>query len=358
MLLPMIEALRNAHPHARIECAVQVPMGSLLRLVPSLDHVYEFSGNSRPTTNPWLELRTTVTVLRRFWQTLRHVHPTTCIVPRWGSGFRDLLVAYLTQAPTRIGFAANDFDRSQPPGGYRDALLTRHVRGAQRMREPTRFLFLLEQAGVLPPMDRTMIEVQPNPSMRHIADTVEWPALAVRFGVDPQAPLVVIAPGASAARRMWPIDRWATVIAELHSYGYTVALLAGPSDAIFARQLYNSIPLDRRAQTTLVAGVSTLPESTCLIAHSRLFIGNDSGPGHIAGALGVPCLILFIAAEGADPDGPSAPERVRPLGEHIVCCRPAKAIPPCVEYCTADTAHCILEIQAADALRALRSLLQ
>ncbi len=74
-------------------------------------------------------------------------------------------------------------------------------------------------------------------------------------------------------------------------------------------------------------------------------------PGHLAGALGMSCVILSIAAEETDPDGPSAPERVRPMGRRVMCCRPVRTIPPCSGYCTADCAHCILQIQTEDAQR-------
>ena len=357
MLLPMIEALRAAHPHARIECVVQIPIGPFLRLVPSLDRVYEFDLGYGPTSTPWLEVQRTVAILEQYGRTLRHVQPTTCIVPRWGCGFRDLMLAYLSQAPNRVGFASNDFDRSQPPAGYRDALLTSRVSGAQRMMEPARFLFLLEQASLIPSTGRNAACVRPSSSMRHIAATIKWPTLAARLRLEPDARLVVIAPGASASRRIWPIDRWATVIAQLHLDGFAVVLMTGTQDAPFARELYNLVPATERNRIALVAGSTTLSESTCLIAHSQLFIGNDSGPGHIAGALGVPCVILFIAAEGADPDGPSAPERVRPMGERVVCCRPAQAVFPCSGYCTADHPHCILQIEPEAVITAARSLL-
>ena len=357
MLLPMIDALRAAHPAAFLECVVQAPIASLLRLVPGLDRVHEFQVDRSQSVTPWLELQRTLKIVRTFWRTMRGVRPTTCIIPRWGCGFRDLMLAYLLQADTRVGFASNDFDQSQPPAAYRDALLTCQVRGAQRMTEPARFLFLLTQAGLLPATDAATVLARPNASMLHIASTVDWPALAVRVGVHANARLAVVAPGASAPRRMWPIERWATILQYLHDLGFTVALLAGPQDAAVARQLYDLTPADRLGRTRLVAGATNLAESTCLIAHSQLFVGNDSGPGHIAGALGIPCVILFIAAPGADPDGPSAPERVRPMGQRVECCRPQKTVPPCSGYCTADCAHCILQVQSTDVQLAIRSLM-
>ncbi len=357
MLLPMIEALRCAHPAARITCIVQAPIGALLRLVPSIDAVHELDIDHGQTATLQDELKRMLQILRGFWKGLRGTRPTVCIIPRWGCGYRDLMLSYVLQAPTRIGFASNDFDETQPPAGYRDTLLTCTVRGAQRMTDPARFLYLVEQAGLVPHTDPRAIDLLPNASMRHIAATVEWPALAARIGLDPDCPFVVVAPSASAPQRMWPVERWATVVDELHGSGFTVVLLAGKGDASVAGDLYGLVPPERRSQTALVAGVTSLVESSSLIAHSQLFMGSDSGPGHIAGALGIPCVILFIAAEGADPDGPSAPERVRPMGQRVMWCRPAQTLAPCVGYCTAKAPHCILQIALEQPQRAMQQLL-
>lgn len=358
MLLPMIEALRRAHPAARILCIVQAPIGSYLRLVPSLDAVHELTIDHGQTATLLDEFKRLVQIVRGFWKDLRHTRPTTCIIPRWGCGYRDLMLSYVLQAPNRIGFASNDFDRTQPPAGYRDTLLTCMVRGAQRMSDPARFLFLVQQAGLVPRSDPKEIGLRPSASMLHIAATVDWRALAARAGLDPDCRFAVVAPSASAPQRMWPVERWATLVEGLHSSGLTVVLLAGKSDAQVARQLYELVPMERRSQTALVAGTTSLTESTCLIAHSQLFAGSDSGPGHIAGALGIPCVILFIAAEGADPDGPSAPERVGPMGRQVAWCRPARTIAPCIGYCTANAAHCILEIQPEQPQHAMQRLLR
>lgn len=358
MLLPMIEALRHAHPLSRITCIVQAPIGSLLRLVPSVDAVHELIIDHGQTATLQDEVKRMLQILRGFWHDLRGMRPTICVIPRWGCGYRDLMLSYVLQAPTRIGFASNDFDETQPPAGYRDTLLTCTVRGAQRMTDPARFLYLVEQAGLVPHTDPRDIDLRPSASMQHIAATVPWPALAARVGLDRGYPFVVVAPSASAPQRMWPVERWAGLVEALHGSGFTVVLLAGKSDAEVAKELYGRVPQERRNQTALVAGVTSLVESTSLIAHSQLFLGSDSGPGHIAGALGIPCVILFIAAEGADPDGPSAPERVRPMGQRVAWCRPAQALAPCVGYCTARTAHCILQIEPEQPQHAAERLLR
>ena len=132
----------------------------------------------------------------------------------------------------------------------------------------------------------------------------------------------------------------------LRQQGPEIVILSGPGDADVARQLYTS---DNR-QAILVAGVTTLTESVTLMSHAAMFLGNDSGPGHIAGALGVPTLIVMASHEECRPSGPSSPTRIRPFGPHVVCCQPKHCLSPCDDYCTADAAHCITGISVEEAL--------
>lgn len=358
MLFPMIEALRAAHPDRSIECAVEAPMDSLLHLLPCVDRVYTFHLGQGATTTPWAEVRRAIAIILTYRRTMHDARPTVCIVPRWGCGFRDLMLSYITQAPTRIGFAAADFLGSREPATYRDALLTHTVRGAAGMADPEKFVFLVKQADLIPPNQSSVVGARPIASLLHVAESVDWRALARRLNLDPDVEFAVIAPGATAARRIWPIERWAVVIEKLHRNGYTVVLLAGKQDAHIVHRLSELIPADRQDRMIVAGGVTDIPESACLLAHACLYLGNDSGPGHLAGALGIPCVILFITPEGADPNGPSAPERIRPMGRQLVCCRPAAPVPPCSDYCIADSAHCITTIQSEDVLEAVRPFLR
>lgn len=129
----------------------------------------------------------------------------------------------------------------------------------------------------------------------------------------------------------------------------SIVLLSGPSDAELAQQLYLSI--GRGA--VVVAGGTTLLESVTLLSRADAFCGNDSGPGHIAGALGIPTVALFIAEAGADPDTLCSPGRFHPIGPRVACCAPAKCLPPCVDYCKAKFPHCIEGITVDQVLAAI-----
>ena len=88
----------------------------------------------------------------------------------------------------------------------------------------------------------------------------------------------VMHPFASAADKAWPVARFVEVAERLES---RVIVLAGPQDDVapFARfRVYQSASLDTVKR---------------LLRDSALFIGNDSGPAHMAAAFGIPCVVLF-----------------------------------------------------------------
>jgi ADP-heptose:LPS heptosyltransferase len=349
MTMPMIEALRKAHPQSRIECAVEASTASLLRGMPIVDHVYGLKLGSIPPLTRGLVTKRTFRIAWHYWQQMRHSTPTACVMPRWGDDlFRSNMLAYLTGAGRRIGFASNVSAAQQHPLPYRDALLTEPLHGGRGVHEPEKFCLLLREAGLIPRTSAGEVSTNTIDSLKRIADETDWPDLAKRLGVDRSLPFAVVAPSASMPKRVWSIEYWTEVMTGLRAKGLQVVVLTGAQDAHLAKQLHEQ----SGSWATLVAGGTSLVESVALISHAELFLGSDSGPGHIAGALGVPTIILFIAQENCDPDGASAPERIHPVGPHVVFCRPANCLPPCVLCCEAQEAHCIKTILPSEVMEA------
>lgn len=110
----------------------------------------------------------------------------------------------------------------------------------------------------------------------------------------PSAPQVIIHPGSSAPGKCWPEPHFRAVAATLRAKGWHAALLCGPIEIERGLAGDSIQPPDLRA---LVG----------LLSRATLFIGNDSGPGHIAAALGTPTLSLF---------GPTDPRIWAPRNAH------------------------------------------
>ena len=119
-------------------------------------------------------------------------------------------------------------------------------------------------------------------------------------------PYAVIVPGAKWATKRWPWERFAEVASGLVSrFGLGVLLLGARSET----GLCDAVRRSAGAGVSSAAGLATLGETGGLISGARLFVGNDSGPTHMAMALGVPSVALF---------GPTDPGQFDHSGHELV----------------------------------------
>ena len=109
-------------------------------------------------------------------------------------------------------------------------------------------------------------------------------------------PLVVVHPGATDARRCYPEDRLGRVARALADDGARVVVVGGPADAERVARVAEGFggPVE-----TVVGGL-TLGGLVGTLARASLMIGNDSGPRHLAGAVGTPTVGVFTYANLAD----------------------------------------------------------
>jgi len=101
--------------------------------------------------------------------------------------------------------------------------------------------------------------------------------------------LIAIAPGARRSCNLWPTDRFAAVCAHLAAGGAAVFLIGGSNDYLMCEQVSarSGIP------ATNLAGELSLGESCALLRRCDLLICVDSGPQHLAAAVGTQCVALF-----------------------------------------------------------------
>ena len=112
----------------------------------------------------------------------------------------------------------------------------------------------------------------------------------------PSTPEVVIHIGSGSPAKCWPATNFHALASALQKKGWHTALLCGPVEC--ERQLATgNLPALHPPDLRSLAG---------LLAKAALFIGNDSGPGHIAAAVGTPTLTLF---------GPTDPQLWAPRGK-------------------------------------------
>lgn len=158
-------------------------------------------------------------------------------------------------------------------------------------------------------------------------------------------PHVVLHPAARWGTKLWDIERWRAVAASLTEEGAGVVLTGGPADTAMVTGICEGL---RVAPRSLVGRVS-LKHLAAVLRSADLMITVDSGPMHVAAALGTPVLALF---------GPTDPARTGPLGYGRVLRQPLPCSPCLQRRCQiAETRRCMRDLDVKDVLAAARELL-
>jgi ADP-heptose:LPS heptosyltransferase len=144
-------------------------------------------------------------------------------------------------------------------------------------------------------------------------------------------PLIGIHAGAHAPARRWPAERFAVVADHLaQRFGAQIVLTGGPGEEEIAQAVAAGTPLAGRVAPALnVAGQTSLGGLAALIDRLDLFIANDTGPAHLADALGTPSVTIF---------GPADHRRWAPLDHtrHPIVRRPVPCSPCRYTVCPID----------------------
>lgn len=115
---------------------------------------------------------------------------------------------------------------------------------------------------------------------------------------------IVIHPGSGSASKNWPVEKFIELAHRLKNAGYAVCFAAGEVE----QEKWDTDVMKRLNASGEVRQMTNLLDLKSQISGARVFLGNDSGPGHLAGILGVGTVVLF---------GPTDPKRWKPLGPHV-----------------------------------------
>jgi ADP-heptose:LPS heptosyltransferase/GT2 family glycosyltransferase len=151
----------------------------------------------------------------------------------------------------------------------------------------------------------------------------QWPAALPE---PPLGPLrVAVHPGAGTDIKQWPVGHFAALVTQLASeFAFWIVLVGTADEAHLADEILSLVGDD--AGVVSAIGLTGPRELAALIGACDLFIGNDSGPHHLAAALGVPTIGIHSGVVDAREWGPVAPFAVA-LRRRVVCspCYIAKA---------------------------------
>jgi lipopolysaccharide heptosyltransferase I len=266
--LPAVSAIARAHPEADIDWIVDAPHRELLDLVPILSSVVVLR---RPTPAGWWEAR----------RTLRGREYALAL--DFQGLVKSAALAWLSGARRTIGF------------------------GAESLREPAARFFYTESV----PVGHTTHVIEKN---LHLAARVGAETSRLEFPIDPVESAALDAirargletfallnAGAAWPNKRWPPDRFGRLAAWLsRRHGLRSVALWGPGEIGLAEQVARASD-----GAALVAPKTGLRDLVALARAARLMVAGDTGPTHIAGAVGTPVVALF---------GPTDPARNGPWG--------------------------------------------
>jgi lipopolysaccharide heptosyltransferase II len=121
--------------------------------------------------------------------------------------------------------------------------------------------------------------------------------------VGDRGPYAVLLPGTNWPTKRWPAERFAELVGPLRRDLGLVSVIAGGADAVPIAQEIRRLAADGDAGPLDLTGKTSLRQLVALLERATLVIANDSGPMHIAAALGRPLVTIF---------GPTNPIRTGP----------------------------------------------
>jgi heptosyltransferase I len=144
-------------------------------------------------------------------------------------------------------------------------------------------------------------------------------SLRQKWSVD-SAPWIALQPGARWSNKRWPVEHYAELLKQLLARlpDYRFAVLGGAGE----RPLGQTIAAAAGPRCLDLTGQLTLPEMVEWLRLSRLLVTNDTGPMHVAAALGTPVVALF---------GPTEPRRTGPYGQLAHCLQLSLPCVPCLK---------------------------
>lgn len=303
--LPALRALREAAPQALLTVLVLPYTADLVRGLPCVDRVIAADVNRWRQPSAWLD----GTAWQEMWAAMAEIRqePYDLCVSFYGrlSGS----VALLSGARHRVGYLGEghpwNFNLGLPGGRYQ-----------KRQHEVEYCLDLVRALGVSASYKRVEPVVDPTAARR-------VDLLLLEAGVGPEESLVALHAGAlNMAAKRWLPDRWAAVADRVQrELGVRLVLVGSTSEQPLVDRVRESMV----TLPVVMAGRTSVLELVALLKRCRLFLGGDSGPLHLASALGVPSVSVY---------GPTDPANTGPLGARAMVLRGAGECGPCYDPAT------------------------
>ena len=279
--LPAIKAMRKAFPDAYIAVMVQPRIDDILKGNPNIDEVIVYDKNKKH--KGILKNLGFIKGLRsKKFDMVLNLHSTK----------RINLLCFLAGIPRRIGYAR----------GKADFLLTDKIEYTKKLgekHEAEYSLDILRYLGINPEFSNPSICVQQE-------DVEKAGEMLKSLGINNGEKFVILHAGASCKSKMWPLENFAkTGDMLIENLKIKVMINLAPGQVDLGEKVRGMM----KNKPVFFCDPTTLGELAALFKKANLVISNDSGPAHIAAAVGCPVISIF----GRSQLGLS-PVRWRPLG--------------------------------------------
>lgn len=316
MTIPALRALRKAYPGATISLLVRPSVIPVFEKSPDIDEIIAYDAKFRGVTGKL-----------RLAGMLRHKKFSMAILLQ--NAFDAALIARLAGIPRRIGYSRDG----------RGFLLTDAVPFSgddRKVHHIDYYLNLLRSAGIPADFEEPAI---------HLSLDELITAREALSGL--QRPVLGVNPGATfGSAKRWLPGRFAEVANWFkRDTGGSAVIFGSESEAALAHEIDKSIPEGK----LFLAGKTSLRELAALIAECDILLTNDSGPMHIAYAVGTPTLAIF---------GSTEPKLTGPLAEGHGIIKKEFSCSPCFKRtCATKDLRCMYTVTAEEVFFCVKEML-
>lgn len=344
---PIFRALKRKFPTAKIHLFVSKVIFPLATGCPDIDTVVEIPKGFTYWC-PYFEipLFKTMWIAWFTFRRIRSLQPDIVILPRVEANcYGSIWIVAFSGANQRVAFAESTTQWRASYNKGSDRVFTDIVQTSPNSHEVKSLRALAHQMELSTDDWKTYLWWSPR-------DNELVGKIITRIG---DSPAIIFGPGASDERRRWPASSFGEVARGLESRGFRILIVGGPSDFAIGEEILAYLTPELHLN---LAGKLSLQQTAATRAYCNAFVGNDSGPMHMAAAVQLPCVEISSFPENGDNSHVNSPHRFGPWAVRSIVLQPKACLPPCGGYCRDSKSHCICQIMPDQVINAVCNLVR